>query len=163
MIKIRHAALMILAAAGLQIQSAHAADVSPDTSVEMQGLSDVDVAIGRGDIPQSTSFGLKLFTQPLPGTSGRDDFGIRERALVRREASFLDEVDDGTLVEVVAAVRNDPDDAFEQDNAGAAVDTWTDMLDTEVIPDSLAPPRLKHAPRDAAGRSPSGMGSQIIP
>lgn len=163
MTKSWQASLVILAAAGIQMQSAHAADISTPPSVEMQGLSDVDVAIGRGDTPQATSFGLKLFTQPLPGSAERDDFGSGERASVRREASFLDEVDDGTLIDVVAAVRSDPDQPTERDDAGEAVDTWTDMLDEGGSPSALTPPRVKQAPRDAAGRSPSGMGSQIIP
>lgn len=161
-------ALIVCAATAIHMQPGHAADVSTTSidagkaSVEMQGLSDVDVAIGRGDTPNTTSFGLKLFTQPLPGAAAREDFGDRERVAVRTEFSFLGDADDGALIDVVAAVRNDRD-GYEAGEAGEAVNSWTGMLDDEEAPHALAPPRVKQAPPRAAGRSPSGMGSQIIP
>lgn len=163
MTRLWQTALMACAVTAIHMHSGHAADVSGAASIEMQGLSDVDVAIGRGDLPETTSFGLKLFTQPLPGAAGRDDFGNSERIAVRREFSFLNDADDGALIDVVAAVRSDPDQAAEGDDAGEAVDSWTDLLDDEEATRALAPPRVKQAPRDPAGRSPSGMGSQIIP
>lgn len=170
MTRLWQAALMACAATAIYMQPGHAADVSGatsietgTTSVEMQGLTDVDVAIGRGDVPNTPSFGLRLFTQPVTGTVGREGLGNSERIAVRRELSFLDEADDGELIDVVAAVRNDPGYDAEGDNAGEAVNSWTGMLDSEEATNALAPPRVKQAPRDAAGRSPSGMGSQIIP
>jgi hypothetical protein len=172
MTKLWQTALLACAAAVTHMQPGYAADVSasPDVKVrgEMQGLSDVDVAIGRGDTPQITSFGLKLFPQPLPGTAVGSDLGKSDRAAVRREFSFLNEADDGALVDVVAAVRNnyDYDNASEANETGAAVNNWTGMLDKDEEEEpahALAPPQVKQAPRKAPGRSPSGMGSQIVP
>lgn len=142
------------------------ADVSAaeagDQGVNAEGMSDVDIAIGRTDAATTPSaFGLKLFTQPLPGTAASREIGDRDRIALRREFSFLGDADDASLSDVVAAVRNDPDQPAEPEAAGAAVDDWTGTLDDGEL--TLAPPPVRQAPRDAAGRSPSGMGSQIVP
>jgi hypothetical protein len=150
-------------AAAIQVPSSWAAD-PVDPAVSVQDMSHVDIGVGsRNDPAVPGAFGIKLFPQPLPGTAARTEIGAADRAALRREFTFLGEVDDASLPDVVAAVRNDPDQpAGPDEGAGAAVNEWTATLDSSGEP-VLAPPPVKQAPPDAAGRSPSGMGSQIIP
>jgi hypothetical protein len=160
-------AALACAAVTIQLSPARGIDLvdpadTADSAGSVEGVSDVDIAIGRSNVTTPTAFVPKLLTSPLPATGFQDTDVTSRTSAVGGELLLLDETGEGLLDDVVAAARNDYDhEAEPDDDPGAPVNGWTGSLESDEP--LLAPPPVRQAPREAAGRSPSGMGSQIVP
>ena len=122
----------------------------------------MDVAVGVGTPGGNigTTPGFRLFTEPpTAGAKAQNGLTGGDKAALTREFSFLDEADESAFLDVVAAIRNDPDQP-RNDDAGAAVNAWTDLLGDEKADPDLAPPAQR--PRDRM-EQPSSMGPQGLP
>jgi hypothetical protein len=159
---LRAAALAIVIAGPSLAAASHAADTA-GPAISVQDMSDVDVSVGSGDLTNPALGlpsipGLRLFTQPVSvGTKADTALTTGERAVLRREFSFIDEADEAALLDVVAAIRNDPDHPAQGGDTGAAVNEWTAQLDDEDDGPVLAPPSQgapENAPSGGTGQHP---------